>query len=272
VRAMFREACRWLRAAGAGEIVGPMDGDTWHKYRLNVGPFDQRPFLMEPYNPSYYPVLWEQSGFAVFAGYHSKYVENLAAAAEGTKRIAERSESRGYRLRGFVVSRLQDELRIVYRLSCRIFARNFLYTDISEPAFMELYDGAERFVDSELAAFVVTPKGEEIGFIFSLPDLFEAAAAMRGRKTPLALLRYALRRGRVDALNVKTLGVVPEYQGTGVSLQLMHRIYRVAQDRGIKRVNLCLIKDGNSSSRMDGGQGLPLRRYHLYRHVESAQP
>ncbi len=32
VRALLAEAARWLLDAGAESIVGPMDGDTWHRY------------------------------------------------------------------------------------------------------------------------------------------------------------------------------------------------------------------------------------------------
>src|SRR5687768_290557 len=32
--ALFREATAWLREQGAGRVIGPMDGDTWHRYRV----------------------------------------------------------------------------------------------------------------------------------------------------------------------------------------------------------------------------------------------
>ncbi len=58
VRELLREAASWLRAQGAKQVVGPMDGDTWHRYRVNAGPFDEPPFLLEPVNPPYYRDLW----------------------------------------------------------------------------------------------------------------------------------------------------------------------------------------------------------------------
>ena len=58
-----------------------MDGDTWHRHRLNVGPFDDPPFLLEPYNPPYYPEIWEEAGFQVLARYFSKQVDPAAVVA-----------------------------------------------------------------------------------------------------------------------------------------------------------------------------------------------
>jgi hypothetical protein len=45
---------------------------------------------------------------------------------------------------------------------------------------------------------------------------------------------------------------------------LMQRFYAMAVQNGYKRVNLCLISNGNASGRMDAGLGQPLRRYRLY--------
>ena len=59
---LFDRAIAWLKKLDSGTIIGPIDGDTWHSYRLNIGPFSEPPFLMEPYNPPYYRQLWESYG------------------------------------------------------------------------------------------------------------------------------------------------------------------------------------------------------------------
>ena len=141
VRALFEEGIAWLRQAGAGTIVGPMDGDTWHRYRLNAGPFDEPPFLSEPYNPPYYEALWTAAGFVPLERYASKRVEPAAVMA----RLEERRQAAlaaGYRLRTLEPRRFRDELRTIYGLSRQIFSGNFLYTEIPEEEFFRLYAGA----------------------------------------------------------------------------------------------------------------------------------
>jgi len=264
VRELFEVAVGWLRENGVRSVMGPMNGDTWHKYRLSIGPFDDRPFLMEPYNPDYYPDLWKACGFETLESYHSLTARDVSAAAQGTRRIAERAASRGYTIRRIDMNRFREELGMIYDLTCRIFADNFLYTDISKEAFLSLYDGVNALLDPDLVSFAQSPQGEDVGFLFALPDNWRAVAAMQGRKTPLALLKFLCLRGRTDTVNIKTLGVVPEYQRTGVAIQLMNDAYNVALRKGFRRANLCLIRDGNPSGRMDGGQGQVLRRYALY--------
>ncbi|HEX9945825.1 MAG TPA: hypothetical protein VGG03_27780 [Thermoanaerobaculia bacterium] len=263
VARLFQEGIAWLREAGAGPIVGPMDGDTWHRYRLNVGPFDAAPFLLEPYNPPYYERLWTASGFAVLERYFSKRVEAAAVVAhlEARRRDA---LAAGYRLRPLDPRRFREELRTIYELSRRIFARNFLYTEIAEEEFYELYAGARALIDPELVWFARSPAGEDVGFLFAYPDLFRAVAAMKGDRGLLAKLRFLRHRREADAVDFKTLGVLAEHRRSGVAAALFHEGHRRALEKGWRIANHCLFKEGNPSGELDGGAGRLLRRYHLY--------
>jgi GNAT superfamily N-acetyltransferase len=263
VRALFQEGIAWLRQAGAGTIVGPMDGDTWHRYRLNVGPFDEPPFLMEPYNPPYYEPLWAANGFVPLERYYSKRVEPAAVVAhlEEKRRAA---LAAGYRLRPLDPKRFRQELRTIYDLSRRIFSRNFLYTEIPEEEFYALYAGARGLIDPDLVGFAQAPSGEDVGFLFAYPDRFRAVAAMRGKRGPLARLRFLRHRNEVDAVDFKTLGVLPEHRRSGVAAALFHEGHRQAMDKGYLFANHCLFREGNPSGELDGGAGRVTRTYVLY--------
>jgi GNAT superfamily N-acetyltransferase len=262
---LFAAAVAWLRESGAGPVVGPMDGDTWHRYRINVGPFDEPPFLMEPYNPPYYGELWESSGFYVLERYFSTRVDTEKVVAHWAPKARSVAEA-GYRMRTLDMRRFRfdTELRLLYRLSRVIFAGNFLYTEISEDEFLALYAGSRPILDPGLVSFAVGPDGHEVGFLFNYPDRFRAVAAMKGERGWLAKLRFLANRGRAEAVNIKTLGVLPEHRRAGVAGALAHFGHRAALDRGYAVANHCLFKEGNPSSRLDGGAGRPLRTYHLY--------
>jgi GNAT superfamily N-acetyltransferase len=264
IGSLFDEAVCWLWETGAGEILGPMDGDTWHKHRLAVGPWYDPPFLLEPYNPRYYPGLWESYGFKVLESYASKRVEpELVAAHLEPKRQA--ALAAGYRLRRIEPRRFRDELRRIYAMSRAIFSRNFLYTDIPEEEFLSLYAGARNLIDPDFVLIAEAPSGEDAGFLFSFPDRFRAVAAMRGRRDPLALVRFLLHRHEVDAVNFKTIGVMPAHRKAGLGAALMGQGHRVALEKGYRAANHCLFREGNPSGEMDGGTGRVMRGYHLYR-------
>lgn len=263
---ILAEGVRWLRETGAGEIVGPMDGDTWHKHRLNVGPFDDPPFLLEPYNPAFYPQLWEEAGFQVLESYFSKQVDPAAVVTHLEPRAAAAREA-GYRLQALDKSRFREELRRFYRLSRSIFAGNFLYTDIPEDELIALYAESKGLLDPDLILFALSPQGEDAGFLFAYPDHIRAVTAMRGRRSLLAKLRFLRHRGEAEAVDFKTLGVLPEHRRSGVAGLLMHEGHVRAQAKGYGAANHCLFRGGNPSGDLDGGAGRVLRRYHLYRWV-----
>lgn len=262
---LLLEALQWLRARGAGEILGPMDGDTWHRYRFNVGPFDRAPFLMEPYNKPCYPRLWERVGFVPLEGYHSRRVEDIAPVLAALEPEHERALAAGYRLRPLDSSRLRQELVLIRELSIRSFAGNYLYTELAEDEFLALYAGVEPLLDAELVWFAHAPDDAPVAFVFAFADRFAAVAAMKGKSHLLAKLRFLRRRGAADAVNVKTLGVLSEHRRARLSYALAYRVYRRARELGLAHANLCLIRDGNPSGKLDAGRGTILRRYTLYR-------
>jgi len=240
-----------------------MDGDTWHRYRLNVGPFDEPPFLMEPYNPSYYEPLWTANGFVPLERYYSKRVEpaTVVAHLEEKRRSA---LAAGYRLRPLDPRRFRQELRTIYDLSRPIFSRNFLYTEIPEEEFYRLYAGARGLIDPDLVWFAQAPSGEDVGFLFTYPDYFRAVAAMRGERGPLAKLRFLRHRKEADAVDFKTLGVLSGHRRSGVAAALFHEGHRQAMEKGYRAANHCLFREGNPSGELDGGAGRVTRTYVLY--------
>ena len=266
VAALFAAAITWLRETGAGTIVGPMDGDTWHRYRLNVGPFPpegEPPFLLEPYNPPYYPALWENAGFRILESYASTWADTAAVARRLEPRHRE-ALAAGYRLRPFTGLLFEDELAVIYQLSREVFAGNFLYTEITEDEFIALYAGARAVIDPGLLWFARSPEGKDVGFLFAYPDHFRAVAALQGRRNLAAKLRFLWHRRHPTTVNVKTLGVLPEHRRSGVGAALMHRVHVEALERGLLRANHCLFREGNPSGGMAGEGAKVLRRYHLY--------
>ena len=235
---LLREAATWLRAQGAAQVIGPMDGDTWHRYRVNAGPFDAPPFLLEPVNPPYYAELW--APFEIVERYSSKRVDDIAPLIEKLEPMSARAMQRGYRLRPFDVSRLRDELTLVWRLSLEIFKGNRFYFDIPLEEFLKLYAGIERLLVPELVLFAEDARGEPAGFLFAYPD----TAA-----------------GTVD---YKTIGVVPAHRRGYLGWALLHRAYANALAMGRPAANHCLMHESNASQSMDAGQGTVFREYYLY--------
>ena len=261
---LLARAADWCHEQGADVVIGPMNGDTWHSYRFSIGPREERPFYLEPYNPDYYPQLWEAAGFEVLATYHSRRIDDLKGAAREFAPRWHSVREEGYRFEPIIAEDLDRALDRIYDLVCVGFAANFLYTPISREDFKAKYDGVELLLEKDLSFFVLDEDGSEAGFAFVFPDYAPAIAAMKGKKHLLAKLKFLMKRRRVHA-NIKTFAILPEHRGRGLASAMAHRYYKAIADAGYEAANICLIHDDNvGSAKMDGQRGRVLRNYALY--------
>jgi hypothetical protein len=239
VAAFLHDAAHWLRAQGATQIIGPIDGDTWHRYRVNAGPFDTPPFLLEPVNPPYYDPLWRAAGFEVLERYSSKRIDDVTSLANKLAPMRGRATARGYRIRTIDETRLESELTLVWQLSLDIFRGNPFYSDIALDDFLELYAGIERILDPELVLFI-EHEHQAIGFLFAYPDTDP------------------------DTVDYKTIGVVPAHRRGYVGWAMLQQAYAAALTLGRPIANHCLMREENASQSMDDGEGTTFRHYYLY--------
>lgn len=254
----------WLRDQGCESIVGPINGDTWHPYRFNVGPHSEPPFLLEPTNQGYYPKLFLSTGFEVVDRYHSLRVDNIERILPELRPAWSSAIERGFRFRSFRLDRFQQDLRTIYDVSIASYRNNFLYEDISWEEFYELYRDVKPLIQPKLVWFVEDEHGNVVGFLFCLVDYYRAVASMKGRTGILSKLRFLWHRSAAECVNFKSIALIPECRREKLGSALMYLGYQESTKLGFSKANLCLIRDGNPSSRLDGGNSRMLRRYELY--------
>lgn len=236
-------ALEWLRTdmPEAQTVLAPINFDTWHSYRLRTRGFDRPTFLMEPYNPPYYPTLLTALGFAPVSHYLTKTVSDLLALLTAWERYHQEVTARGYTFRSFNLAAWRDEIALLYRLSLAIFRENLFFVDISEDEFRALYEGLAAKINPDLLVFVLNPNDEPLGFSFAVPD----------HRQP-------------GTVNLKTVGILPGEYGAGVGAALACEAYRRFRAKGFTRVNHCLMRAGNRANQFDRGLGEITREYALY--------
>ena len=115
-QSLLGAAIDWLRenAPATRIVLAPMNFDTWHAYRLRTRGFDQPTFLMEPYNPPYYPALLGSVGFAPVSTYVSKTVNDPAALLAAWQPYHRQASGQGYTFRSFDPAAAMNEMALVY--------------------------------------------------------------------------------------------------------------------------------------------------------------
>jgi GNAT superfamily N-acetyltransferase len=244
-RDTLRAACGRLADAGCSLAVAPMDGSTWHRYRLITQRGTEPPFFLEPDNPDGWPRDFAQEGFAPLAHYFSALNPDISRCRFPTAQAAQLAVQ-GYTLRNLSTIDLAGELHLLWQIADRAFEHNFLYTPIPESGFRALYAPLLGHIDPRLV-LVAEFRGRGIGFCFAVPDLLQR------------------RRGEtVDTVIVKTIAVIPEHRRRGLGALMFARIMETARDLGMRRAIAALMHEDNPSRRLDRELMREMRRYTLF--------
>lgn len=244
-RALLDAIAEYGREIGADYLLGPMNGDTWHSYRIAL-PSQAPPFFLEPYNKPWYGAQFEQAGFAAVASYHSSTIPSGAESTEGKGSVSERLERfarEGITVRELDPGQFDEEVRRIYSISVNAFHANPFYTPISEEETLAMYRPLRQIVDPEFVLLAEGPDGETVGFIFAVRNLYAP---------------------QNDSLVVKTAAVQATQYGKGLGSLLIEMIHRRGTARGYRQMIHALMYDNNPSARVLRGSSTVIRQYSLY--------
>ena len=121
--ALLNDLAQESAAEGAEWLLGPLDGDTWHSYRLAIGGTGRPTFALEPPSAPAIETALAVAGFAPVLFYESRY------APLSDRRIP-RLGSHRLTVRPFDPSAAEAELRTMHRLALAAFDRAPLFTPI----------------------------------------------------------------------------------------------------------------------------------------------
>lgn len=234
------------RSEGRERVIGPMDGSTWHRYRLLTERGPEPVFFLEPDNPDDWPRHFTGTGFVPLATYTSALNSDLNRIDPRSDQRRAELERSGITLRTIDVERFDIELAGIHELSLVAFARNFLYSPIGLEAFLASYNPIRHHLAPELV-LLAERGGQLVGFIFGIPDLLESA---RGEP-----LRTAI---------VKSMAVHPALSGNGLGGLLMDDCQQAARRLGFERAIHALMRETNRSRIISSRYGTTIRRYTLY--------
>jgi len=221
------EYVRQLKDAGNKQIIAPINGDTWHQYRLVSWSNGDPAFPLEPHNPLWYNEIYEELGFKPLMKYRSdKFSMGSVKPIENT--------DLSLNIREFQ----EGDLRLIYDISLKGFDGNYLYNEITFEEFNKLYQPMLPMIDKELVVIAEVDK-TPVGFMFTFI----------GNDTQI----------------LKTMAVLPEYRSRGIGAKLINHVLLAGQKKGAKTAIAALMSDGNNSNKIVSKYGgEQIREYTLY--------
>lgn len=236
VRAIVDAAAEWAERAGLGELIAPVDLNTWFAYRFLAppvpGPPAPPPFAWEPAQPAEYPQLFESLGFAELERFQTMggdldeaVGESAAAVLAATETALQNAAQAGFTFHRLetagALAPLLDEL---YPLCMEAFRDNLLFEPIPLELFRSLYAESAGGRDASLTHWVRDGSGRLAGFVLAFVD--------------------------GDVAAVKTIAVTPALRGKRISSALVHLVLKTSVERGLRKVVSALVRRGNTSEHL----------------------
>jgi GNAT superfamily N-acetyltransferase len=219
VRALLAAAEAWLRARGCDQMLGPMNFQMNDEAGVLFEGFEREPLIREPWNPPYYVERCEEAGLTKAMDLYGWGLEisdrermnpllpQLSERARTKYGISIRRMSRRH------LRREMDEFATVYNAA---WSQNWGFVPYSKED-LDAYAIDLQLVYSRDWFMIAEQDGKTIAMAITIPDIHQVYKKMQGRLLPLGWWHY-LNRGRIiDRVRIGFLGVLPEYQHTGVA-------------------------------------------------------
>jgi predicted N-acetyltransferase YhbS len=242
----LEHACSELGNRHCKLAVGPLDGNTWRRYRFITERGSAKPFFLEPDNPDEYPVHFERSGFRTLATYVSEVNPAMATRQPELGSLREKMDALGIHIRSLHAEDPDDDLDGIYDVVRESFRSSFLYTPLDRDAYRSMYIPLLKAVDPRLM-LVAVQDGEIVGFVFAPPDVLQKTY-----------------QDSVDAIVIKTIAIRPRKELSGLGRVLIVDMLENATDMGFTTAISALMHTGNRSQQISSDCAGPMRGYALF--------
>jgi GNAT superfamily N-acetyltransferase len=271
-QALITRVVEWAGQRDLDALFGPFNLDYEDSYGVLIEGRDRPPALLCGHTPPYYQHFMEHFGFQPARGDNLAYAIDVdvgSSAAQRLFRLADRLRKRGgITVRSADLAHWDEEIDRVYRLINIALSHlpDFIgwHRGALEAALMPFRD----VVDPELVLFGEVD-GETVGWLPGIPNMNEALIHANGLRHPwdYAKLWWYMRR-QPECLAVKSVLILPEYWGTGVSVLLFAEMGMRAHARGFKWLDLSLTSEDNPNTPILAERmGAELyKRYRVYRY------
>jgi GNAT superfamily N-acetyltransferase len=271
LKALLTAAEGWLTTRGCERMVGPMNFQINDEAGVMVEGFDREPLIREPWNPRYYSTRCEQAGLtkAMDLFGWDLDVSDRKRMDPRLPRVAQRAIDRyAITIRPMSFRHLRaemDEFATVYNAA---WSHNWGFTPYTKPD-LDQYTMDMRLVYSKDWFMIAEIGGKTVAMAITIPDINQVLKKMGGRLLPLGWWYYLRRASIIDRLRVGFLGVLPEYEHTGVAAALYLHHFDVAEHSRQKHGEASFILEINTSMNrgLEAMGGRIVKRWRVYERV-----
>ena len=207
-----------LRDLGMSTMRGPYNPTVNDECGLLVEGFEERPFIMMPYNPPYYVQQYAEMDFLPRLDLYAFHIDRHCLIPPTVERIVKRVRERsGVTLRPIDVNRLEEELHTIKDLYNATLERNWGFVPISDEDALDSAKELRPIVRPEMLLLAEKECGP-VGFSLCIPNIneFLCNTSKLPRFLRRLLFAYRLLTRTPKETRLVALGVHPDHRNTGI--------------------------------------------------------
>ncbi|HNV93402.1 MAG TPA: GNAT family N-acetyltransferase [Candidatus Cloacimonas sp.] len=245
--ALFEAAYKWNKYRGFISMRGPLNFSVNHDCGLLIKGFDVPPMVMMPYNFSYYQKLYENYGltktmdlYAFYNEYHSipERITKMADIVSKRNKVEVRSLSYDKKQR-------KKDIETVFEIYTKAWQYNWGNVPMTKAEFDNIVAELLPIADPDLV-FIAEVDGKLAGFSLALPNYNEVLKVMKGKVTPLTVIKALKAKKHINAVRVITMGIVKEFQGRGIDTLLYYHTFKKGLPKGYYRSEFSWVLENNT--------------------------
>jgi GNAT superfamily N-acetyltransferase len=250
VDALLKTAGDWLRAKGVERIIGPMDFIINEESGILIEGFELEPMIRHPWHPPYYQQRVEAAGLTKAQDlfhWHLHITDREERMNPILPKLAERVQSKhGITLRKMTRRSLRKDIDTFVKIYNAAWSSNWGFVPYTKEDISDLWF-LYQLIFAKGWFMVAENEKEPVAVALTYPDINQVYKKMKGRLLPLGWFYYLNRAKYMDRARIGFLGVLPEYQHTGVAAKLYIEHYDMAEATRINSGEAGWILESNSS-------------------------
>jgi GNAT superfamily N-acetyltransferase len=238
--------------------------------------FELEPMIRQPWHPPYYQRRCEEAGLTKAMDLFSwkLHISDRARMHPVLPKAAERAQTKfGIRIRKMSRRHLRREMDEFAKVYNAAWSKNWGFVPYSK-ADLDAYTVDMQLVYDRDWFMIAEIDGETVAVAITIPDINQVLKKMNGRLLPLGWWHYLNKRKLMDRVRVGFLGVLPEYQHTGVAAALYLEHFQISEGATYKDGEAGWTLETNHAMNrgLEAMGGRIVKRYRVYeRELDGAE-
>ncbi|MCX7880369.1 MAG: hypothetical protein N2517_06885 [Ignavibacteria bacterium] len=267
-RALLESVENWLAEKGFDMVLGPENPSMNDEVGLLVEGFEAPPVIMMPYNPKYYIDLIEGCGYEKAKDLYAYLLEPTSFVSEKILRLKDLIKER-YKVNIREVDFTNKkafwrDVQILKEVYNSAWVPNWGFVKWTDEEFDYIAKDLKLIADPKLA-LIAESKGKIAGFGLALPNINECLIYNKSGSIVEALFHILTKRKKIKFIRIIALGIVPEFQRTGIDSLLYYELGSRGVERGYKFGEASWVLEDNEMMNKGLTTTMDAKVYKIYR-------